>query len=80
MSSPSILYDKPLDKISYNVRAADKSVISIAGYVHRLYLNLDGKDYLFEAGTGTGNFRGGEFIPRAGGKNFWGVNWILQHF
>ena len=41
------IFEKPLGQISYNVRVADISVMSIAGYVHSLYLKLDGKDFLF---------------------------------
>ena len=38
------IFEKPLGKISYNVRAADKIIMLIAGYVHSLYLNFDGKE------------------------------------
>ena len=37
------IHEKPLGKISYSVRAADKSVMQITGYIHSLYLNLDKK-------------------------------------
>ena len=42
------IHEKPLGKISYHVRAADKSVMPIAGYIHRLYIKLDNKLFLFE--------------------------------
>ena len=41
------IFPRPLGQVSYKVRAADKSVMSIAGYVHTLYLKLDNKEFLF---------------------------------
>ena len=42
------IHEKPLGKISYRVRAADKSVMPITGYIHSLYLNLDKKLFEFK--------------------------------
>ena len=41
------IFSRPLGQVSYKVRAADRSVMSIAGYVHTLYLKLDNKEFLF---------------------------------
>ena len=42
------IFSRPRGQVLYNVRAADKSVMPIAGYVHELYLRLDEQDFLFE--------------------------------
>ena len=42
------IHEKPLGKISYRVRAADKSVMPITGYIHSLYLSLGKKLFEFK--------------------------------